>query len=825
MPKIPLHFPYFGLDQRMAHSSQPQMTSIDCENIYSDGSREKRLRGGCRAGRDRFYVLSLGSEIRTLVTTRTLEGQFLGFWEDDFITPPYNLDPIWDQTLDGIPPGYNFLNKIVPFHAGINYPHVTDPVAMSRPAPPDLDIAQAQVWTVRISSISPPPYPHFNLDFSFGIDDDDFDDSVNNSIKVRIQIVPNSLSTNVSIYKYESGAIVWQEDSGDVSWYEAYPFLNMNIIYDPTYNGGQGRILVTSPASDYDLVQRIGNIGTLAGTRIGVSPFNDAGDIAGSRASISYFSWQWAPVQQQDNETNRVLLVASTVNKELWAENDQHVMELVSTPTTLGTDKAHIHGVEHRRKLYFADYGLVIFGSGSIASDGVTLTAPGSFTEVNVNDHMVYVEGPAANQTGSYGIDSVLVDGVVLSSSTGGLGSVNFRIERSLKVFDPVAQTLKLLQPSVLGFPVPFGCPLIALYRDRLVSAGWQGAPHQWFMSAQGDPADHDYSQPATIAGRAVAGISTDAGQLPAPITALIPHSDDYLIFACAYQMWILRGDPTFGGTLDNLSYKVGVADKMAWCKGPDGTLYFVSRDGIYSMPPGALGYPRSISRDRLPQLLFDDHTDTYPQGRAIRMEYHTRLRVIQLSVYNFLNPEASGKHYWINPRQQHPDNAARAFFPMSYSSVQKTPSAMVYYESEDPGRSDLIMGDRDGYLRKYQPLTSTEEGDPVPSHVLLGPVYLGKDKSAEGMLVELSAMLGEGFGSLSYEVYVGTSEREAWQSNPVASGSLGKTFNYKKKIRRRGNVAFVKLLSDGTAPWEFEKMFAGTLPTGNVRKFSRIDG
>jgi hypothetical protein len=235
------------------------------------------------------------------------------------------------------------------------------------------------------------------------------------------------------------------------------------------------------------------------------------------------------------------------------------------------------------------------------------------------------------------------------------------------------------------GIP-PLNCNLCCTYRGRLVLAG-PGAV--WYMSRVLNPSDWDYGYDRNDPSRAIAGTSTTTGGIPEPITALIPHSDDYLIFGCEHSLWILTSDPAFGGNIQALSRDVGVLGADAWCNLPDGSLVIMSRDGLYQIPAGGQSYPQSISRDKLPaELLNVDWVNNY-----ISMCYDIESRGIHLSITPIGG--TVGTHYWI-------DWTTRSFWPVTLPDAKQT-TAMVKYSPNSAIPSTVILGGYDGYLRKYQ--------------------------------------------------------------------------------------------------------------------------
>ena len=177
------------------------------------------------------------------------------------------------------------------------------------------------------------------------------------------------------------------------------------------------------------------------------------------------------------------------------------------------------------------------------------------------------------------------------------------------------------------------------------------------------------------------------------PIRALMPHSDDYLVFGYDNQLWILRGDPASGGQIDCISRSVGVAGKRAWCNGPAGEIIFLSTEGLYRLASGGSSLPQVISFDKTPvELVGLSYTDN------VQMSY---------------DMEAHGVHIFIEGRQQ------AWFYSLETDSLCRTGkradvTALCEFER------GVLMGCTDGFTRRHDEKLATDDGVPFDSYMLL---------------------------------------------------------------------------------------------------------
>ena len=342
------------------------------------------------------------------------------------------------------------------------------------------------------------------------------------------------------------------------------------------------------------------------------------------------------------------------------------------------------------------------------------------------------------------------------------------------------------------GIP-PLNCPLCCTYRGRLVLAG-PGAV--WYMSRVLDPNDWDYGYDPSDASRAIGGTSTTTGGIPEPILALMPHSDQYLIFGCERSLWLLTSDPAYGGTIQALSRDVGVLGPNAWCNLPDGSIVFLSRDGLYQIPPGASSYPQSISRQFLPAELLDVDWIT----NTISLCYDVWGRGIHLSITPVSG--ATGIHFFV-------DWTTKSFWPVTLPNSQQ-PTIMVRYSPNSTFPASVILGSYDGYTRKYSTSATTDDGTAFSSVICYGPIAIG-GISNYGELVYLSADTDSNGQSVSWGIYTGDNGQEAIAS-AVSGATAGNaewtgTFvagDNQRQYPRAFGAAHVIMVS-GTHGWAIE--------------------
>jgi hypothetical protein len=578
----------------------------------------------------------------------------------------------------------------------------------------------------------------------------------------------------------------------------SYATVTLNEI---TANVAPGWLSLLINGNDYQILfqgQELasGSINANAGARVGfgMECTEDGGLCLTNTFRVQYYSTGSVPI-------TRSVLYASS-GGDLYEESTYGRMTVVTSDLTVRDDTLLL-GVQSGQKLYIADYGdLQASGTdGTCAGTAFDAASYADWTALSIlEDDMVVVvsDGTGTVTDGTYTIASVAAGSITLGSAAG-TGNCSYRIERAPKVYDPATETLSIMTATV--GQVPSGNPLIAHYLDRIVLAGAETAPHVWYMSRVADELDWDYAEEDEQA--AVAGTASDAGTPGDPILALVSHSDDYLILGCRNNMWRMRGDPASGGTLDAISHTIGIVGPKAWCLGPSGELIFLSLDGVYQLAPGGDTFPQPLSRDTLPREFLNINTN---QVNA-QLEYDTHGRGVH--IYLTTEPSNTRVHWWMD--LQH-----KSFWPMSLDEDYE-PTATCVYQGSAIEDSGVILGCRDGKLRRYNDLAETDCGTSFESYAVIGPIALASEGTS-GRLLTMDATVANYSGDVDWEVTAGNSAEAAVLASARDSGTWTEDLNATVRPTCAGQAMTLKLTGETGRSWAVESVVATRRDAGRRR-------
>ena len=270
----------------------------------------------------------------------------------------------------------------------------------------------------------------------------------------------------------------------------------------------------------------------------------------------------------------------------------------------------------------------------------------------------------------------------------------------------------------------PTDCTLACVYRGRLVLAAPRDMPQNLFFSRVGVTTDWDYA--AVTSDAAFAGNASLAGRIGEPVICLMPAGDDLLLIGGDHNVWVVRGDPGFGGTIDQISDAIGILGPNAWCKAPDNTIYFIGTGGLYKMAPGS-STPEDISGDKYNQFFASLNRGACYIQMAWDRDNH--------GAYIFISPVNTGAavHLWYDAR-------TNGLWPLQFPNAHGPVSCLVY-DGDSPTDRVLLLGGRAGLVQKMDNTVRKDDGSTISSYVVLGPF---RPSSGDSILTGATFEFGE---------------------------------------------------------------------------------
>lgn len=362
----------------------------------------------------------------------------------------------------------------------------------------------------------------------------------------------------------------------------------------------------------------------------------------------------------------------------------------------------------------------------------------------------------------------------------------------AVSVFDPTGSGTLAALAAADGGTVPSNCTSITAWRNRL-GCVVRTDPQNITFSKVGLPTH--WTEAAIPVGAAcklnTSGV--DCGKVGEPINCLVSHSDDYLLLGCLNSLYVLRGDPTYGGQIDRLSSSIGITAPQAFARGPNGETIFLGNDGLYGIGAGVLEYPQSLSREKLPRELRDIDV----ANMRVLLAFDGRNRGVFIGLTPML--AGGGTYFWF-------DWETRGFHPMEFDASHE-PTALVFRNADSPLDQRLLFGCRDGYIRCFNDNAFTDDGLNRRTELLIGPIALGGGGYRDGLLVEIVGQLSRESSNVQCGVKVGDSIEAAYHATERDIFTLRPGKNLTSRPRLRGSACFIRLSTTGADAWAMENM------------------
>ncbi len=346
---------------------------------------------------------------------------------------------------------------------------------------------------------------------------------------------------------------------------------------------------------------------------------------------------------------------------------------------------------------------------------------------------------------------------------------------------------------------------LIANWRGRLVTARFDGDPHNWFMAAYGEPYNVDLAPAVIKATTAVIGNSSRAGLSPDIINTIIPYNDDLCFFGGDHSIQRMTGDPMAGGVFDEVTSITGMAFGMPWTKDDQGFLYFWgSKGGVYIMDP--TGFPVSISDAAIEDRMRSVNMGTY----SVRMAWNWRQQGLDIFFVPIgTSPGASLTHFFWERRD-------RAWYETEFSNTGHEPTALLTFDGDDPDDRVTLIGCADGYVRQWDKDAKDDDGTAIDARILLGPFMRGLRLNGRWSGAEF--VLASDQDGCGYELMAANTPEDPPAVGDV-SGQLTAGRNERIPHRVKGQAVWIRLRSASVGQrWAYESGSIKLASAGRVR-------
>lgn len=429
-----------------------------------------------------------------------------------------------------------------------------------------------------------------------------------------------------------------------------------------------------------------------------------------------------------------------------------------------------------------------------------------------VSNGTIYrIDVSTQTKTTPSGGTSALITGTGWVDSSPGVGGDLFWVDgTNVRRWTAAANTVVNWASAVTAgsFPAHSGNypRLVALWRSRIVLSGITTDAHNWFMSRQSDPLDWNYGADAGDAQRAVAGNNTDAGLVGDVITALIPYDKDRLIFGGDHTLFLMTGDPTFGGEIELVSSSTGIAFGKAWAMDHNQTVYFYGSDGVYRYIPG--GRPENITAGRLDQAMRSVNLSTH----RVRLEWDRAFARLHVFVTQIAT--GTSTHFCWEQR-------ADAWWVDQYPDAHGPISTFVL-DADSPNDRRVLLGTRDGYILKLDPAATSDDGTAISSYCFFPPIRK-TDGMEEQVLNSLAVTLSKATTNVLLDVYASEEAESLYDSS--TSAKTTRTFtrggrHTEDRRRVRGANLGIKLYNSTLDKvWSVEDVIAEIEVAGKMKK------
>jgi hypothetical protein len=229
-------------------------------------------------------------------------------------------------------------------------------------------------------------------------------------------------------------------------------------------------------------------------------------------------------------------------------------------------------------------------------------------------------------------------------------------------------------------------------------------------------------------------------------------------------------------------------------------------------------GLPQNISSTSV-----RDFFTTIDRSASIVEVHWDRDRNGLLIFVTAIAPGGVSKHLWYDATNQ-------AFFPLAFAD-NIGPVVSMVYDGDLPNDRQVVLGGRDGYLRKIDNTALDDDGTAFTNYVFIGPMRPGGTDASLAVLQALEVIVGEetavgGFAptdwGMTITIQTGKDAFTALTA-PQSSFSFDVTSQSRRKRmlqRISGGSWYFKVTGDAGKVWSLEKLVPLMTPGGLQRRY-----
>jgi len=197
----------------------------------------------------------------------------------------------------------------------------------------------------------------------------------------------------------------------------------------------------------------------------------------------------------------------------------------------------------------------------------------------------------------------------------------------------------------------------------------------------------------------------------------------------------------------------------------------------------------------------------------AISLEYDLKNRAVIIGLTPQDEEDESSTHWWLDWDQ-------KGLWKMQYGDPDQEPlclHARKNFVAETVADSTVMWGGRNGYIYSLQNTANDDDGNEYESYIWFGP-FGDPIAFNDTIITELVGILARNSGEIRWDIYVGETPEEAFNSTPRESGTWVAGRNYAAHPRSRGMAQYIKLTNIDETGWAFEQAYAVLNRAGRYR-------